>query len=130
MQDLSFRSLVSLAIAEGATTPVPSGNSWAWSTTLNRPVFWNGTIWTAGTAGDSFESISKNIKSWQASYTYNAGTLINISYTQSGQTITKTFTYTAGTLTSITLSGNVPSGVSLTKTFNYTSGVLTSVSYG
>ena len=49
---LSFKSLPSLAIAEGATTPNPgSPGVWAWSQTLTKPVFWNGSSWTAGSAG-------------------------------------------------------------------------------
>lgn len=49
---LSFKTLPNLAIAEGATTPnAGSAGVWTWSTTLNRPVFWNGTLWTAGAAG-------------------------------------------------------------------------------
>ena len=38
-----------LAVAEGATTPVPSGSCWAWSSTLSKPVFWNGTKWSSAT---------------------------------------------------------------------------------
>lgn len=49
---LSFKSLPNLAIAEGATTPNPGQTGvWAWSTTLVKPVFWNGTSWSAGAAG-------------------------------------------------------------------------------
>ena len=43
---LSLKTLPALAISEGASTPNPGGQCWAWSTTLNRPVFWNGTIWS------------------------------------------------------------------------------------
>lgn len=50
MKDLAFRQLPSLAIAEGATTPAPAGSAWAWSTTLGKPVFWNGSAWTAGSS--------------------------------------------------------------------------------
>lgn len=40
-------TLNSLAIANGATTPVPGGGagSMAWSTTVNGTVTWNGTAW-------------------------------------------------------------------------------------
>lgn len=51
MRDLNYRSLISLAIAEGATTPNPGFPTWAWSTTLNKPVYWDGDNWTAGTGG-------------------------------------------------------------------------------
>lgn len=44
---LSFETLPSLAIAEGAVSPNPgSAGSWAWSSTLGKPVFWNGTNWS------------------------------------------------------------------------------------
>lgn len=46
MRDLSFRSPPSLAIAEGATTPVPpAAGAVAYSTTLNRLVWWTGSAW-------------------------------------------------------------------------------------
>jgi hypothetical protein len=42
----------SLAISEGATAPDPGivGVS-VWSTTLGKPVYWQGTLWTAGATG-------------------------------------------------------------------------------
>jgi hypothetical protein len=86
-----------------------------------------------GPAGESyeqtFETVSKNLKSWNASLNYTAGALTSIVYTSGADTITKTFNYTLGVLTSIVLSGDTPSGVELTKTLNYTTGVLTSISY-
>ena len=48
MQDLAFRALPSLAIAEGATTP--SGglvSAQAWSTTALKVLVWNGATWQA-----------------------------------------------------------------------------------
>lgn len=46
-KSLGFQSLLSLAVAEGATTPDPGQPGvWAWSTTLSRPVHWNGTRWS------------------------------------------------------------------------------------
>ena len=36
-----------LAVAEGATTPAPSASCWAWSSTLSKPVYWNGTKWSS-----------------------------------------------------------------------------------
>ena len=60
---LSFKSLPSLAIAEGDTSPNPgSAGVWAWSTTLSKPVYWTGSLWTAGSSGSG-------------SITYNSGTL-------------------------------------------------------
>lgn len=46
-KNLSLELLPSLAIAEGATSPNPgSPGVWAWSSTLNRPVMWNGSSWS------------------------------------------------------------------------------------
>ena len=86
-----------------------------------------------GIQGDSyqetFESVSKNIKSWNYILNYTAGVLTSIVYTSDASTITKTLNYTAGVLTSIVLSGDTPSGIELTKSLNYTSGTLSGVGY-
>jgi hypothetical protein len=80
--------------------------------------------------GDTFESVSKNLKQYDYALNYTLGDLTSIVYTvPSVGAITKTFNYTLGVLDSIVLSGNTPSGIELTKTFNYTLGVLTSVTY-
>lgn len=48
MQQLSFQKPLVLAIAEGATTPDPGqAGVTVWSSTLNRLVYWTGSIWTA-----------------------------------------------------------------------------------
>lgn len=49
IQSLRTIAPPALAIAEGATTPDPGivGVS-CWSTTLAKPVYWDGTIWSAG----------------------------------------------------------------------------------
>ncbi len=54
IQSLRAIAPPALAIAEGATTPNPGivGVS-CWSTTLAKPVYWDGTIWTAGSGGGS-----------------------------------------------------------------------------
>lgn len=51
-KNLRFEAPPSLAIAEGATTPNPgiAGVS-VWSSTLGKPVYWTGGLWTAGAAG-------------------------------------------------------------------------------
>ena len=54
---LSFKSLPSIAVSEGATTPNPGTTGvWAWSTTLSKPVYWNGTLWSSITTGSSGSS--------------------------------------------------------------------------
>lgn len=47
-KSLRFESLPSLAISEGATTPNPGVSGvWVWSSTLSKPMHWNGTKWTS-----------------------------------------------------------------------------------
>lgn len=67
MKEVSFQSPLSLAIAEGATTPNPGfAGARVWSSTLSRPVTWDGSKWTAkATASGATSSIQYN----------NAGTL-------------------------------------------------------
>lgn len=53
-QQLGYEQLLQLAVADGATTPNPGvPGVVAYSTTLSKPVFWNGTAWshTFGAAG-------------------------------------------------------------------------------
>jgi hypothetical protein len=76
-----------------------------------------------------FESVSKNLKSWNFALNYTDGVLTSIVYTSGALSVTKTFNYTDGVLTSIVLSGDTPDGINLTKTLGYTLGTLTSVSY-
>lgn len=75
---------------------------------------------------DTFETVSKNLDSSNATYNYTSGSLTSIVYANG---ITKTFNYTGSDLTSIVLSGSTPAGIALTKTFSYTSGDLIGVSY-
>jgi hypothetical protein len=86
-----------------------------------------------GPQGDSwqeyFETVSKNLKSWDASFNYSGGNLTSIVYTDGVDTITKTFNYIGDSLTSIVLGGDTSGGIELTKTLGYTSGNLTSVTY-
>jgi len=77
----------------------------------------------------NFETVSKNLKSWNATFNYVGGVLSSIAYTDGIDTITKTFNYTGGILTSIVLSGDTPSGIDLTKTLGFTSQDLTSITY-
>ncbi len=76
-----------------------------------------------------FETISKNIKSCDASFTYTGDKITTIAYTNGTDTITKTLNYTGDKLTSVVLSGDTPAGIDLTKTLTYTVDKLTSVIY-
>lgn len=51
IQQLRTQTLPILAVAEGATTPNPGGSGWAWSSTLSKPVYWTGSVWTGKAAG-------------------------------------------------------------------------------
>lgn len=81
--------------------------------------------------GNSFETISKNLRDYVAAYTYVGTNISTIAYTvPSVGTITKTFNYTGSQLTSIVLSGTgLPGGTFTTKTFAYTGSDLTGVTY-
>ena len=79
--------------------------------------------------GEFYETTSKNLKSWDATFNYTGSDLNTITYTDGVDTITKTFNYTGSDLTSIVLSGDTPAGIDLTKTLSYTTGSLTSIIY-
>jgi len=51
IQQLRTQTLPILAVAEGATTPNPGGSGWAWSSTLSKPVYWTGSVWTGKATG-------------------------------------------------------------------------------
>jgi hypothetical protein len=90
------------------------------------------TDWTTfnNKIGNTFESVSKNLRQYDYALNYSSGVLTTIVYTvPSVGTITKTLNYTSSLLTSVVLSGSTPLGISLTKTLTYTSGVLTAVAY-
>lgn len=82
-----------------------------------------------GSAAETFETVSKNLKSWGGVLNYTNGVLTSIVYTDGVDTITKTLNYTNTVLTSIVLSGDTPAGIDLTKTLGYTNGSLTSITY-
>lgn len=78
----------------------------------------------------TFESVSKNLKSYPYELNYTGDNLTSIVYDLGGGlTITKTLAYTGDNLTTITLSGSVPSGADTVKTLLYTGDDLTDVSY-
>lgn len=85
---------------------------------------------TGGALTESFETVSKNLRSFPYTLIYTSGVLTSIDYDLGGGlSILKTLNYTSGVLTSIVLSGDTPAGIDLTKTLTYTGGVLTGVSY-
>ena len=74
-KSLSFQAPLSLAIAEGATTPDPGVTGViVWSTVLGVHVAWTGTKWTAsffgGPASGVFQENNTNLT---VDYTINSG---------------------------------------------------------
>lgn len=78
---------------------------------------------------ETFETVSKNLRSHPATLTYAAGELASIAYLTPAGIVTKSFVRRAGRLTGIILSGAVPAGVVLTKTLGYSGDELSSVGY-
>ena len=95
-----------------------------------QPIGLQGEAGASGEASNSFEGVSKNLKSYPSSLNYTGDDLSSIIYSLGGgSTITKTLSYTTDILTSITLSGDTPASIDLTKTLGYTGGELTSIQY-
>jgi hypothetical protein len=93
-----------------------------------------GLYWTsagAGTLSDTYESVNKNLKAYDAALAYHGNGFLNtITYSiPPSSSIVKTFNYTGSSLTSIVLSGSTPGGIDLTKTFGYSGDSLISVTY-
>lgn len=85
--------------------------------------------WTAPAAlgiGQTYETVSKNLKSVSFTLAYTDGKLTTVTYANG---VIKTLNYTSGKLSSVVLSGTTPAGITLTKTLGYTSGTLTSITY-
>lgn len=80
--------------------------------------------------GDSFETVSKNLKAYPATFAYTGDVLNTITYDLgSSLSIVKTLNYTGELLTTIVLSGDTPTGISLTKTLTYSGTTLTDITY-
>lgn len=85
----SFVNLPSLSIAEGASSPNPgSAGIWAWSSSLSRPVYWNGSIWTSvPTSGGGSDPWT--ILRLSSDFTTTSATAVNVtglSFTPSAST--------------------------------------------
>jgi hypothetical protein len=83
---------------------------------------------STSTAEETFETVSKNLKSFNFTLAYNgANKLSTLTYSNG---IIKTLSYNgSGQLSTVVLSGSTPAGISLTKTLTYTSGKLTGIAY-
>jgi hypothetical protein len=80
-------------------------------------------------APETYETVSRNLRSYPATLAYSSGELASISYATPGGAVVKTFNRVAGRLASIVLSGALPAGIATTKTLGYTGDALTSVGY-
>ena len=92
------------------------------------------TVAEQGPAGASyqktFETVSKNLKSYPYTLNYTNGNLTSIVYDLGDNSlIVKTLNYTNGILTSIVLSGDTPNNIELTKNLNYNNGKISSIVY-
>lgn len=88
-------------------------------------------VGASGDGANSFEGISKNLKSNNYEIVRTSGIVTSIIYTLTSGTITKTIFYLPnGSVDKIVLSGsNLPAGLKPTKQFIYTSGVLSGFEY-
>jgi len=90
----------------------------------------SGTI-SGNYIGETFETISKNLKQYPSRLYYNSDSLLTGTRYTIGVSsfITKSYTYTSGLLTSIQLSGQPVPTTSLNKNFHYSGEVLTGITY-
>lgn len=83
-----------------------------------------------GVVIETFESVSKNLKSYPWVPTFTGEQLTAMTYNLGeGRTIVKTLVYTGSKLTSIILSGDIPAGINNTKIFTYIGAKIADVSY-
>jgi hypothetical protein len=120
-------TLIKVSKTGGATLKTLTAGTNISLTETDNTIIVNST--GGGAAQETFETVSKNIKSWDFTLNYTGDTLTSLVYSNGTNIITKTLNYTADTLTSIVLSGNTPSGIALTKTLGYTGDNLTSIAY-
>jgi len=84
----------------------------------------------AGELQDTFETFSKNLRSYNFTIEYTDNRVTKLIYTSPVGIIEKLLTYNAqNELTAITLSGAIPLGVALQKTITYENGKLKTITY-
>ncbi len=90
----------------------------------------NSASWGTGST-ETFETVSKNLKSYPYTVNYNGSLLTSISYNlPDNKQITKIFSYVNNNLTTVTLSGDLPVGISTVKTLEYSiNNALTGATY-
>jgi hypothetical protein len=92
----------------------------------------NGT-WAAPGGGSSvttFETINKNLLSYNVTATTESATLITQTYNGPNGDIIKSISFdSSGLPTTIVLSGDTPAGINLTKTFDFSSQEIPLITY-
>lgn len=122
--------LVQPAIYRGVIAPTnpQQGDLWV-NTAVNPPILniaGSDQTFSPTSISYTFEYLNKNIRSWDAVFSWTGLELTSITYTNGSISVVKTFFYTSGTLSSITLLFN---GTTLTKTLGYSSGKIVSITY-
>ena len=81
--------------------------------------------------GDSYETVSQNLKDYPKSLTYSGTTLLQVTHSLfDGTYIYKTFTYSGSYITTSSLSGNLPAGIKTNKILSYnSSGSVVGINY-
>lgn len=95
IEQVRTQALPVLAVAEGATTPNPGGNGWAWSSTLAKPVYWTGTQWTAGAAAADPWTYVK----LASDFVTSSGTAVNVTGLEFTPAANKSYVFEAQLLT-------------------------------
>lgn len=122
MKRLSPLSLVSLAIAEYATTPTPNdavAGGLIWSTTVGAPLAWNGSAWIRAVPGHKTIAIENptNAENISFFFTKHAMVLSEIrSILKGSSTPSVTFSIRYGTDRSGAGTEVVTSGITVTST--------------
>jgi hypothetical protein len=119
---------VAVSVAGASPAPVSVSQSSVFQAVVSPAVPPSGGEPTP--APETYETVSRNLKSYPATLSYAAGELSSISYATPGGAVVKTFNRVAGRLASIVLSGALPSGIATTKTLTYSGDTLTGVAYG
>jgi len=78
---------------------------------------------------ETFESVSKNLKSYPFVLNWTGDNLTSIVYDLGSSTITKTLAWISGKLVSVVLSGDIPINIATTKTLAYVGDNLVGATY-
>ena len=121
----AFRSQLGKGYLHGGGDTVAAGTN----VTITTDSHGRKVINATGGVSETFESVLRNIKSYDCTVNYSSNKISTIVYTTGTGTITETVNYSGDVITSIVLSGDTPSGIDLTKSFNYTGTNITSFTY-